>query len=287
MKKNKNILLKTRTDFVSLMRHGVIILGIFFFIFCLYIVIYVKIDPFSSKQKIWGITFGGGAQKYIDTAYRLNNELLQTKVFNEIIIYTDTNLKQDIDFWKIHGSFIDNNIRGYGYWLWKPYLIMKTMEQMNDNDILIYLDAGSEIVNNEKTHEQIMSFVNKCNENDILYTLTGHDEKTYTKMDLIEYMKMNNDQIKNSIENQAGLIIIKKNTKMTDFIKEWYSTCIHNNYHLLDDSVSIIPNDSSFIDHRHDQSIFSLLTKTNKHNVNNDKNKIDPYPFLFSRKING
>ena len=40
---------------------------------------------------------------------------------------------------------ITKNPRGYGYWLWKSYIIKKTIEKMSDDDILLYLDCGYEI----------------------------------------------------------------------------------------------------------------------------------------------
>ncbi len=32
-------------------------------------------------------------------------------------------------FWKKHGTFIESNPRGYGYWLWKPFIIKETLQQ--------------------------------------------------------------------------------------------------------------------------------------------------------------
>ena len=38
----------------------------------------------------------------------------------------------------------------HGFWLWKPFIIKKTMENMNDGDVLLYLDCGCELDNNKK-----------------------------------------------------------------------------------------------------------------------------------------
>jgi hypothetical protein len=44
-------------------------------------------------------------------------------------------------------------------------------------------------------------------------------------------------------------------------------------------SESVLKNDSSFVEHRHDQSIFSLLKKTNKYkNTMNTKNNMIEFP---------
>ena len=75
------------------------------------------------------ITFGshnGGVHSnYIDAATRLANQVKELKLFDEIIVYTGYNLKEDTEFWNKHSEFILNNRRGFGYWIWKPYIIKK------------------------------------------------------------------------------------------------------------------------------------------------------------------
>ena len=52
----------------------------------------------------------------------------------------------DSEYWNKHKNFILNtkHKKGHGYYIWKPYLIQKTMNKMNDGDILLYSDAGCE-----------------------------------------------------------------------------------------------------------------------------------------------
>jgi len=91
------------------------------------------------------ITFGAGGQNYIDAGKRLIEQAKSTGYFDKIILYTDKHLKNDKKFWNQHSNFISKNKRGYGYWIWKSYIIKKTMELMKDGDILLYLDCGCEI----------------------------------------------------------------------------------------------------------------------------------------------
>ena len=65
--------------------------------------------------------------------------------------------------------------------------------------------------------------------------------------------------------------------------------CIATNYHFIDDSPSILKNDNSFSEHRHDQSIFSLLIKSNKYKLNTKNNVIreSDININISRKRNG
>lgn len=89
------------------------------------------------------ITFS--SENYIGAGSRLLRQANESRLFDSITLYNENFLKNDIEFWSRHKDFIENNKRGYGYWIWKPYIIKKTMEKMKDGDFLLYLDNGSEI----------------------------------------------------------------------------------------------------------------------------------------------
>lgn len=253
----------------------IIILIIVLFLLCM------NKEPFEDKLVF--ITFGGGGQNYYDAATRITNEVKSLKAFNQYITYTDSDLKKD-EFWKTHSQFIENNKRGYGYWLWKPYIILKTLNSMNNDEILLYLDGGCEIKSNESNESnELNKLIERCKQNDILYTLTGKEEKKYTKMDLFIELNMNKDEIKDIAQCQAGVIFLKKNEKIMKMVNEWYQ--LSCNYHLIDDSDSLSENDKEFIEHRHDQSIFSLLIK--KYNYNKYDNIMNDDLIQISRKRNG
>ena len=88
----------------------------------------------------------------------------------------------------------------------------------------------------------------------------AHIEKEWTKTDVFEYFDLTLDSaIANSGQIEAGMQIIKKTSDSVSLINEWLA--ISNDYHLVDDSPSYLPNAPSFKEHRHDQSIYSLLMK--------------------------
>ena len=35
--------------------------------------------------------------------------------------------------------------RGGGYWVWKPWIIVDTLRQMKENDVLVYVDSGQTV----------------------------------------------------------------------------------------------------------------------------------------------
>jgi hypothetical protein len=58
---------------------------------------------------------------------------------------------------------------------------------------------------------------------------------------------------------QAGVVLYSINDNTRKFIDEWYD--LGCDYHNIDDSPSVKKNFRFFKEHRHDQSIFSLLLK--------------------------
>jgi len=211
------------------------------------------------------ITFGSH-ENYIEAGNRLIKQAESLNIFTECILYTPDYLEKDKDFWSQHNTFINNNKRGYGYWLWKSFIIKKTMEGMNEGDILLYLDCGCEL--GVERLEELKRCFEMVKTEKLMCTFT-HCDRDWNKMDLLVKLDMNKDIYLNGAQHQAGVILFLVCKETIQLVDEWYS--IGSDYHYIDDSHSILPNHSSFQEHRHDQSIFSLLTKKynlySRHNI--------------------
>jgi hypothetical protein len=210
------------------------------------------------------ITFAGGSENIIAAGKRLISQVKGLDIFDKTILYTHIDLENDPIFWNKHSEFIINSNktkkRGYGSWIWKPYIIMKTMQFMKDGDILLYLDAGCEVDYNKKDiWNKKMDIVKK----DLIVGCSVFRDKSWTKMDLIIYLDMLDDKYLNTPQRIASSNLFLKCEKVCSLINEWYA--ISCKYNLIDDSPSIAENFPEFQAHRHDQSIFSLLTK--KYNI--------------------
>lgn len=201
------------------------------------------------------ITFGSHSN-YLDAANRLLSQAKKANIFDELILYTADHLQTDHSFWSKHQTFFENNKRGYGYWLWKPYLIKRTMEKMKNGDVLLYLDAGCELDPNKK--KEILNCVEIVKRDKIVATCNCR-EKDWNKMDLILKLDLNNDFYLNDYQHQAGAVLFLVCDETRQLVNDWYE--IGCDYHFIDDSPSVFANCHTFQEHRHDQSIFSLLTK--------------------------
>jgi hypothetical protein len=130
---------------------------------------------------------------------------------------------------------------------------------MNDGDILLYADSGCELNVNGK--KKMLEFIELTKTKHIIATTAVSKDTNYTKRDLTIYMQMENDiQMLEMRHVAATVIMLVKNEISTKLVNEWYSIC-SSNYHFIDDSPSIANNFEGFIEHRHDQSVFSLLMK--------------------------
>ena len=171
------------------------------------------------------------------------------KGIDVIKIYRNRNI--DSEF-RNKNNHILKQSRGSGFWLWKPYFILKTLEEMKEGDILVYLDSGFYIKND------ITSLINRLGEGrDILFVEGSHKNYPYTKRDAAVLMGMDEERYLNGNSLLAGFLIIKNTAHSRALIKKWLEYA--EDERILTDKTSENPNYPDFIDHRHDQSILSLL----------------------------
>ena len=169
------------------------------------------------------LTFGSH-NNHIEAGQRLLGQARSLELFDNLYFYTGDCLKKDKDFWNRHGAFIQNNKRGYGYWLWKSYLINKTMNKLKDGDILLYCDSGCEILKSEKQY--LLEYIEAVKKYKILaHILYVTNEYAFSKMDLILKLGMTNYNEVYFCQIEAGVILLEVNDLTRKIIKEWYELC--------------------------------------------------------------
>tara|TARA_B100001741_G_C16524717_1_gene586515 strand:+ start:260 stop:1123 length:864 start_codon:yes stop_codon:yes gene_type:complete len=210
---------------------------------------------------------------------RLQKQAEESLYYDLIKIFNPNDFDDKLKIY-INNLLKKNKKRGYGFWFWKPYLIKKMMNNINDNDIIHYIDVGCHIIKNKnkKFNEYLNFLIEEKNwilpfqyyfdENQINDGINypERQEYKYTKADLLKYFNfINSKEITDTPQFWAGNIFIKKNHESKEFLSEWINI-MYNNSHLVDDSISKINNHHDFIENRHDQSVFSLLCKKYKLN---------------------
>ena len=145
--------------------------------------------------------------------------------------------------------------RGIGFWLWKPYLILESLKKMAENDILVYADAGLEII---KPLDNVLEICEK-QENIVFFQAHGYKNKVATHRDTFVLMNADTPPYHDAEMVQASFILFKKTKKTLDFVEEWLLYC--ENIDIISDlrNVSGQPNFEGFIHHVGDQSVVSIL----------------------------
>ena len=234
-------------------------------------------------RKIIFVSFGS-ALRFSKAINRIRKEAESFQIFDEIHVVDESCLSQD--FWDLHKAFVERYYwKGFGYWIWKSYITLKYMNTLNEGDILFYCDVGCELnIEGLPRFQEYIEIVKNSESGILSFRMPNLLERSWCKMDLIEhldcYEQMDCEQV------LGGIFFITKTTKNIDLLKLWYKTCC--DYHYIDDSPSYLPNDPNFSEHRHDQSVFSLLrNKFGTETLDTSEENSQPYknkPIWTSRK---
>lgn len=207
---------------------------------------------------------------------KLLNEAVSFNLFDRYISFDEFNIKKILP--DSLRQKVNPAIRGCGYWSWKPLIILDTLRSMSDDDILLYLDAGCRLNINGKS--RMLQYIDICKhassgilafQNIVPVSPLVHDgrilplypDSEWCKGDLIDYFGMRFDELIYTPTIGAGIIFIKKCDVSTKIISDWLNVIL-SDFSLIDDTQSASINLTNFTEHRHDQSIFSLLCKLNK-----------------------
>ena len=196
------------------------------------------------------------ADKKFQRAQKLNSRTARQWGADKVIEYG----AEDIDeSFRRRNREILNTPRGGGYYLWKPYIYRKAYDELGEDDYLVYTDSGSVYVNKiqylidcmEHQNVPVMIFslekerIEKNNTKRDAFVLTGCDEVKYT----------------DTPQSIGGYFVCKKAPEVEAFLDEVLRYA--QDIRIISDNPNVmgLPNYGEFTDHRHDQSVISLISK--------------------------
>jgi hypothetical protein len=203
------------------------------------------------------ITFGDGSRSWKDAASRLSRQASHSGFFTTVGNYNFSSIKG-----KLTGTdldFIRGNPFGFGYFLFKPIVILHFLEENPEVEVVVYLDAGSEIHCAPEKREVFNEYLKSALEFGYLGFQLQNKEENWSKADLLELLGCSESDLKSG-QIAGGHLVFERNFALEHCAK-WLEIMRQNNYHLLDNSESWVSNAPNFVSHRHDQSISSLLLK--------------------------
>ena len=176
-----------------------------------------------------------------------------------------------LGLWPHHGwAQTPAGARGYGYWGWKPYLAGRHVTQLLawptsyglpgavGDDFLVYSDAGNLLAPSDGW-ARYLDVAREHGGCFFAHPPSTRDSR-YTKADLL-------DHFDHGTYSRAGMIwagawILRVDEKALTLLRHWSAWYDSADHHYVDDSPSRRPNTPDFVEHRHDQSVFSLLVKS-------------------------
>ena len=165
--------------------------------------------------------------------------------------------------------------RGFGLWLWKPYLILKAMDNLNDGDILFYVDSGITFINNI---HYLLPYLQRAKDRMLFfeYPLLNEDWTKGETFKLCNYKPISGER-----QLMGLIILLVVSDKSKEFIKEWYNLCRQEQLispYIFDES---IPNGINFTAHREDQSILSIHVRYNNMTIVPDPSDYGEFQFQY------
>ena len=244
------------------------------------------------------VTFGGGSTIWARALRRLEAEALQSGAFSSVNAYTPMDLRAEIpDFWSEHRGFLEANSRGFGYWIWKPAIVAKALSSLSPSETgVVYLDAGCSLNLNNLTSRNRLHFYEEMTiqNGGVFFQLgDGNTHARYTKRQTLA--ALNGERFLDSNLFAATAFFVNRRSEQVDFVNEWLRNLLQDEYSLVKDSAPSDTESQEFVEHRHDQSILSLMLERASFSKLGDETYFSPnwkedgksYPIWATRNKSG
>ena len=211
-----------------------------------------------NKNNIHFITYGD--DKYKSSRIRLTNQAKDFGIFHSIQGYDKNMINEKF---KDKYNEVLNMSRGGGYWIWKIDIFKQILDTIDENDFLVYLDAGCHLNKNglQRFYEYINMF-NNTTYGILSFQMSDQSEKYWTTSQIFKYFNVDDTdtEITNTGQYVGGVLIMKKNDHLREYIR-LFEECIETDKYLITDKYNKINQKNCFKDNRHDQSISSVIRK--------------------------
>lgn len=194
------------------------------------------------------ITYGN--INYQKSKERIIKQAQNLGIFDEVISYDPDDLLE-----KTIKNPLFRYSKGGGYWIWKPDIIYQTLLSVQFGDVIVYTDSGCNLYPSIEWNKFDKLLLKK----DMVCFRINNTCQKYTKKHVLEAFQFRNGKLwKNFYQIAATVIILKKTEFTLMLIKEWMDKCTMDFIFDVDKN-DLINESNKFIEHRHDQSIFTAL----------------------------
>lgn len=203
------------------------------------------------------LTFAAGPNY---TTHYLVEDVRRLGLFDAIRAYGPQDLGSD--FWSRHKDFIEANRKGFGFWVWKPYIIKRELEKLQEDDILVWSDAGAIVLAPEQASAKLQASLQRVWKLPV-GLVAGPPEgrmrlRQYCKQDVFADLGISNDERDRMRHYNSNRILARKHAPSMRIINAWAAIAWSQRYHLFDNSRKHMPYVADFVRHKHDQAVLSI-----------------------------
>lgn len=200
-----------------------------------------------------------GSEPFQRALYRIEQQA-RDMGFTDTFCYTMSDL--DTEWKQRHVQFMNDNPRGQGYYIWKAQVVHQALKRIPENSVLLYADCGC-MLNKEGVHRlsEYVDMVRSHPSGMLCFELgPEHTEARWTKMDVLKAFRFTSPEQMGGSQLVGGIFMMVNNPKNRHFVDVW-KTVMETNYRMITDHPSSEKNHPSFTEHRHDQSVWSIIRK--------------------------
>lgn len=151
--------------------------------------------------------------------------------------------------------------RGAGYWLWKPAIILDALRREPDGGIVLYTDAATRFTADPRAFLDFVADrpsaffehpVDPAREDHLV-------ARRWTKRDCFVLLDADRTEFWDRRQFWAGIQIHRAGPEARDLVAEWLR--LATDERVLTDMPNVMgrPNLPEFVDHRHDQSVLTIV----------------------------
>lgn len=147
--------------------------------------------------------------------------------------------------------------RGAGYWLWKPFIIMDMLNSVPDGTTVLYTDVAMTFIADPAPLTSLAKQHPVC-----LFKMSGPMlEGTWTKRDCFVEMGADTDEFWSLPQLLGGIQLYRAGPEARQFVS-LLAEAMASETRLTDKpNIHGLPNLPGFIDHRHDQSVLTIVAR--------------------------
>ncbi len=207
------------------------------------------------KGKKYFISYGDSC--YSDSLERIGREAESLGIFDRVVLYTDESLPEPFR------TYARTFRRGGGYWLWKPWAVWYTLQQMDEGDTLVYADAGCTLL----PHSDWEVYFRKLSGREALFFVAEGKSGKWCKQSVFRRFTPKCALWKRARQIQATCFLIRKENG-NPIVRRWYEAALHEPDLFTDVSPEARSAEAKrFKEHRHDQSVLTACVCLSPHSA--------------------